>query len=191
MIPRTTTLSNHHFCMPCCCIWGAKISVTFSSTFMTSGSPWYLEMFCDKQQHTVLTRQFAATADCCVARIILHQQLPARKTERPATPCPHCAQPMHTSTQRNPVNLNGLTMGFWLMSKIACCTFGLLNPAARSGVASTFWMTSSGFRPNSENCACTLSWLKSIWLIMDIISGLMPMPCGRTDSVTRWRDKTV
>jgi hypothetical protein len=28
-------------------------------------------------------------------------------------------------------------MGFWLMSKMACCTLGLEKPAARSGVAST------------------------------------------------------
>ena len=71
-----------------------------------------------------------------------------------------------------------LTIGFWLMSKIACCTFGLLNPAARSGVASTFWMTSSGLSPSGRS-DCTHH--PSVPLLKQSIS--LVMGC------TKWRPK--
>ena len=70
---KTTRVCHTLLIYFCPCICGAKISVTFSSTFMISGSFWYLVMF----------------------------------------------------------------IGFWLISKIACCTLGLEKPEARSGVAKT------------------------------------------------------
>lgn len=40
---RQASCHSAHHCLPCTC--GAKISVTFSSTFIISGSSWYLVMF--------------------------------------------------------------------------------------------------------------------------------------------------